>query len=118
MTNARTNDITLNTDNLFSLNRMNSDELIEKNLALNVGLDWIWKEKNQEKPKEAALSIGQVIKFNRDEDMPIKSSLQNKNSDLVTKVSYSDTENYNITLKSTLNNSLDHMYYNDLTLKY
>jgi LPS-assembly protein len=118
MTNARTNDITLNTDNLFSLNRMNSDELIEKNLALNVGLDWMWKEKNQEKPKEAALSIGQVIKFNRDEDMPIKSSLQNKNSDLVTKVSYSDPKNYNITFKSTLDNSLDHMYYNDLTLKY
>ncbi len=45
MTNAKSNDITLNTDNLFSLNRMNSDELIEKNLSLNVGLDWIWKEK-------------------------------------------------------------------------
>jgi LPS-assembly protein len=118
MTNARTNDITLNTDNLFSLNRMNSDELIEKNLALNVGLDWMWKEKGQEKPKQAALTIGQVVKFNRDEDMPTKSSLQNKNSDLVTKISYSDPKNYNITLKSTLDNSLDHMYYNDLTLKY
>ncbi len=34
MTNARTNDITLSTDNLFSLNRMNSDELIEKNLVI------------------------------------------------------------------------------------
>jgi LPS-assembly protein len=117
MINARTNDITLNTDNLFSLNRMNSDELIEKNLALNVGLDWVWKEKNQ-KPKEAALSIGQVIKFNKDEDMPIKSSLQNKYSDLVTKVGYFDPKNYSITLKSTLDNSLDHLYYNDLTLKY
>ncbi len=49
----------------------------------------MWKEKKQEKPKEAVLSIGQVIKFNRDEDMPIKSSLQNKNSDLVTKANYS-----------------------------
>ncbi len=28
---------------------MNSDEFIEKNLSLNVGLDWMWKEKNQEK---------------------------------------------------------------------
>ncbi len=34
MTNARTNDITLSTDNLFSLNRMNSDEFIEKNLVI------------------------------------------------------------------------------------
>ncbi len=30
---------------------MNSDELIEKNLSLNVGLDWSWKEKNHE-PKQ------------------------------------------------------------------
>jgi hypothetical protein len=50
--------------------------------------------------------------------MPIKSSLQNKYSDLVTKVGYFDPKNYSITLKSTLDNSLDHVYYNDLTLKY
>ncbi len=54
------------------------------------------KKSRKTNPKKLALSIGQVIKFNRDEDMPIKSSLQNKNSDLVTKVSYSDPENYNI----------------------
>lgn len=118
MTNARGNDITLNTDNLFSLNRMNSDQLIEKNLALNIGLDWMWKEKSKEKSKEATLSIGQVIKFNEDTDMPIKSSLENKLSDLVSKVSYVDPKNYNITLKSTIDNSLNHMYYNDLTFNF
>ncbi len=51
---------------------------------------------NQNKPSEAGFAIGQVIKFNEDADMPRKSSLQNKNSDLVTKVSYSDPKNYNI----------------------
>ncbi len=55
MTNATSNDITLNTDNLFSLNRMNSDELIEKNLSLNVGLDWMLERKNHE-PKQTLRS--------------------------------------------------------------
>ncbi len=52
MTNATSNDTTLSIDNLFSLNRMNSDELIEKDLSFNLGLDWSWKEKtiNQNKP--------------------------------------------------------------------
>ena len=118
MVNAKMNDITLNTDNLFTLNRMNSDEFIEKNLALNIGLDWTWKEKNKDKSKEAAFAIGQVVKFKKDNDMPIKSSLQNKNSDLVSKISYNDPQNFNLVLKSTLDNTLDHMYYNDLTLKY
>ena len=119
MQNAKSNDITLNTDNLFSINRMNSDELIEKDFSLNLGLDWLWKEKNlnQKKPSEASFSIGQVVKFNNDLDMPTKSSLQNKNSDLVTKVTYLSPGNFDFVMKNTLDNNLNHAYYNDVTLK-
>ena len=119
MQNAKSNDITLNTDNLFSINRMNSDELIEKDFSLNLGLDWLWKEKNlnQTKPNEASFSIGQVVKFNNDLDMPTKSSLQNKNSDLVTKATYLSPGNFDFTMKNTLDNNLNHAYYNDVTLK-
>ena len=119
MTNARANDTVLNTDNLFSLNRMNSDELIEKDLSLNVGLDWMWKEKSikeNQKPQEANVSIGQIIKFQEDPDMPIKSSLQNKSSDFVTKVNYLSPGNFNIALKNTLDKNLNHIYYNDLNV--
>ena len=119
MQNAKSNDITLNTDNLFSINRMNSDELIEKDFSLNLGLDWLWKEKNlnQTKPSEASFSIGQVVKFNNDLDMPTKSSLQNKNSDLVTKATYLNPGNFDLMMKNTLDNNLNHAYYNDVTLK-
>ena len=119
MQNAKSNDITLNTDNLFSINRMNSDELIEKDFSLNLGLDWLWKEKNlnQTKPREASFSLGQVVKFNNDLDMPTKSSLQNKNSDLVTKATYLSPGNFDFTMKNTLDNNLNHTYYNDVTLK-
>ena len=104
---------------LFSINRMNSDELIEKDLSFNIGLDWMWKEKitNKNKPAEAGISIGQVIKFNEDPDMPTKSSLQNKNSDLVTKANYLSPGNFDVTLKNTLDNGFNHVYYNDLNLK-
>jgi LPS-assembly protein len=119
MTNATLNDTTLNTDNLFSINRMNSDELIEKDFSFNIGLDWMWKEKviNKNNPSQAGISLGQVIKFNKDPDMPIKSSLQNKNSDLVTKVNYLSPGNFDMTLKNTLDNGFNHVYYNDLNLK-
>jgi LPS-assembly protein len=119
MTNAKSNDTTLNTDNLFSINRMNSDELIEKDLSFNIGLDWMWKEKitNKNKPAEAGISIGQVVKFNEDPDMPTKSSLQNKNSDLVTKVNYLSPGNFDVTLKNTIDNGFNHIYYNDLNIK-
>jgi LPS-assembly protein len=119
MTNAKSNDTTLNTDNLFSINRMNSDELIEKDLSFNIGLDWMWKEKitNKNNPAEAGISIGQVIKFNEDPDMPTKSSLQNKNSDLVTKANYLSPGNFDVTIKNTFDNGFNHIYYNDLSIK-
>jgi LPS-assembly protein len=118
-TNAQANNTYLNTDNIFSINRMNSDEIVEKNLSLNIGLDWIWKEKTEiEKiPTKAEASIGQVIKFNKDPDMPIKSSLQNKSSDFVTKINYLSPGNFEILLKNTLDRQLNHAYYNDLNVK-
>jgi hypothetical protein len=117
--NAKSNNITLNTDNLFSINRMNSDELIEKDFSLNLGLDWLWREKklDQTKSSEASFTVGQVLKFNDDLNMPTKSSLQNKKSDLVTKVTYLSPGNFDFSMKNTLDNELNHAYYNDVTLK-
>jgi LPS-assembly protein len=118
-TNSTTNNTYLNIDNIFSINRTNSDEIVEKNLSLNVGLDWIWKENTEVKkvPTKAEVSIGQVIKFNKDPDMPIKSSLQNKTSDFVTKINYLSPGNFDILLKNTLDRQLNHAYYNDLNVK-
>ena len=119
MNKSSSNDTTLTTDNLFSINRMNNDELIEKDLSFNLGLDWEWKEKdiNNKTKQQSNISVGQVIKLNENMDMPTKSSLQNKTSDVVTKVGYINPGNFNVTLKSTLDNQLNHMYYNDLTLQ-
>jgi LPS-assembly protein len=98
---------------------MNSDELIEKDLSFNLGFDWLWQEKftqNKESEK-AGISIGQVIKFNKDADMPTASSLQNKTSDIVTKVNYLAPKNFDVTLKNTIDKQLSSVYYSDLTLK-
>jgi LPS-assembly protein len=118
-TNARTNNTTLNSDNIFSINRINNDELIEKDLSLNIGLDWIWRENAEVKKnaKTAEVFVGQVVKFNEDPDMPVKSSLQNKSSDIVTKLAYSIPNNLNISIKNTLDRQLDRVYYNDLNVK-
>ena len=118
-TNARTNNTTLNSDNIFSINRMNNDELIEKDLSLNIGLDWIWRENTEVKKnaKTAEVFVGQVVKFNEDPDMPLKSSLQNKSSDIVTKLAYSIPNNLNISIKNTLDRQLDRVYYSDLNVK-
>jgi LPS-assembly protein len=119
MTNAKSNDTTLNTDNIFSMNRMNSDELIEKDLSFNLGADWIWQEKkiNNKDSEKATISVGQVLKLKKDLDMPVKSSLQKKNSDIVSKINYLSPNNFDVTLKSTFDNNFNYVYYNDFSLK-
>ena len=119
MTNATTNNTTLNTDNIFSMNRMNSDELIEKDLSFNLGADWIWqgKKNNNKEPEKATISVGQVLKLNKDLDMPTKSSLQKSNSDIVSKINYLSPKNFDVTLKNTFDNQLNHVYYNDFIFK-
>jgi len=125
MPNSTSNGTVLTTENIFSMNRMNNDELIEKNLSFNLGFDWLWQEKfipNKENEKvqqisKAGLSIGQVIKFNKDADMPTSSSLQNRTSDIVTRANYTIPKNFDITLKNTIDNQLNSIYYSDLNVK-
>jgi hypothetical protein len=97
---------------------MNNDELIEKDLSFNLGADWIWQQKTKNKePQKAIVSVGQVIKLNKDLDMPTKSSLQKSNSDIVSKINYYSSKNFDLTLKNTFNNQFNHIYYNDFTVK-
>ena len=125
MSNSTTNTTMLTTDNLFSLNRMNSDELIEKDLTFNLGFDWLWQEKfipskepggNNQQPAKAGISIGQVIKFNTDNNMPTTSSLQNKTSDFVTKITYTVPKNFDVTLKNDIDGK-SNINYSDLNVK-
>jgi LPS-assembly protein len=130
MANQNSNTTALTTDNIFSINRMNSDEIIEKNLSINIGIDWSWQEKfiptknsiELEKGKsdtrsKAGISVGEVIKFNRDQNMPNTSSLQNKTSDIVTKVNYLVPKNFDITLRNTIDNQFNSIYYSDLNIR-
>jgi len=118
MKNARSNDLLLTTDNLFSLDRMNSEELVEKNLSFNFGFDWILRDdkKNLASPI-TEFSLGQVIKFDNDLDMPTKSSLDKKKSDFVTKFSYSNPNNFEINSKNNIRDNFKDLNYTDINLK-
>jgi len=124
MPNSVSNGTLLTTDNIFAINRMNNDELIEKDLSFNLGFDWLWQEKfmpskdpEKKEVSKATVSIGQVIKFNKDADMPTSSSLQNKTSDIVTKVNYLAPKNFDVTIKNTIDHQLNAVYYSDLNFK-
>jgi len=118
MKNAKNKDFLLTTDNVFSLDRMADEELIEKNLSFNLGFDWILKndKKKNDTPK-TEFSLGHVIKFDNDLDMPTKSTLDKKKSDFVTRFLYSSPDNFEIKSKNSLSDNLKDINYNDVNLK-
>jgi len=118
MKNAKNDDFLLTTDNIFSLDRMGNEELVEKNLSLNLGFDWFLKDnkKKKDSPK-TEFSVAQVIKFDEDLDMPTKSTLNKKKSDYVTRFLYSRPDNFEISSKNSLSDNLKDLNYNDINLK-
>jgi len=118
MKNAKNNDFLLTTESIFSLDRMGSEELVEKNLSFNLGFDWTLKhdKKKKESPK-TEFSLGRVIKFDEDLDMPTKSTLDKKKSDYVTKFLYSSPESFEIISRNSLSDNLKDLNYNDINLK-
>lgn len=86
MQNANNNNKILNYADVFSLNRTNDLDRPETGLSLGHGVEYILSQNKLnsfESLYKSRLGIGQVLRKKAEKNMPNKSSLNNKNSDLV-----------------------------------
>ena len=96
----------LNTDNIFSLNRIGYSDTIESGTSLTLGLDF---EKKRKENNDAFLSskIGTVFRDELNENLPVTSTLGKKQSDFVGEINFIPNSNlefdYNYSLKNDLN---------------
>ena len=96
----------LNTDNIFSLNRIGYNDTIESGTSLTLGLDF---EKKRKENNDAFLSskIGAVFRDEINENLPLTSTLGKKQSDFVGEINFVPNSNlkldYNYSLKNDLN---------------
>lgn len=96
----------LNTDNIFSLNRIGYNDTIESGTSLTLGFDF---EKKRKENNDAFLSskIGTVFRDEINENLPITSTLGKKQSDFVGEINFVPNSNlkfdYNYSLKNNLN---------------
>jgi len=116
--NIKTEKIFLDSDNIFLLNRLNKDDLVEKNLSATLGINWsLNNDLLNEKGLKSNLSMAQIFKNKKDEDLPTSSSLNKKVSDVVSGISISEKKNFDINLKNSTNNSFTNFYSTDINLK-
>tara|TARA_B100000963_G_scaffold230197_1_gene200804 strand:+ start:2182 stop:4512 length:2331 start_codon:yes stop_codon:yes gene_type:complete len=86
MQNARSQDKILDYSDIFAINRTNDTDAIETGGSAGYGFDYMIsknKPNSIEKLYSSKFSFGQVIRNNREDALPIKSSLNNKTSDFV-----------------------------------
>ncbi len=114
MRNLSGKDVTLNYTNLYSLNRTSE---IEDGLSAVLGFDFKINEKkgNGIDKEKLSLSVGQVFNNDRNNDMPSKSSLDQKMSDVVGQINYNFSEIGKIDYKFSLDHNLNDLNYNEVS---
>ncbi len=111
MRNLNDKDVSLNYTNLYSLNKTSE---IEDGLSAILGLEYKINDKKIDKEK-LAVSLGQVFNYEKNKDIPAKSSLDQRMSDVVGKINYNFSEIGKIDYKFSLDHNLNDLNYNDIS---
>ena len=107
-------DINLKYTNLFTTNKTSE---IEDGISAILGFDFkINKKKgNNEEVEKLSLSLGQVFSPQENKDIPSKSSLDQKTSDVVGEFNYNFSNIGNIQYKFAVDHNLSDLNYNEVS---
>ena len=117
MRNIQDDELKLSYSNLFSLNRNSQGDVIEKGTSLALGLEFSGNKldkNNVPADENYSFAIGQVFSVEENEDIPLRSSLHQKTSDIVGKGLVKLTENIKLTNEFTVDHNLNDINYNEL----
>ena len=97
-------------NNIFSLNRVSGSDTIEGGQSLTLGSEYILKKKNDE--EILSLNLATNFKDVNDSNLPTKSKLGNKTSDIVGKLTINPNKYINFDYDFSLDNNLETSNYN------
>ena len=108
-------DVILNYANLYSMNKTSE---IEDGLSAVIGFDYksSRKSKKEETDKDKfSVSMGQVFRGKRNENIPSRSSLDQKMSDVVGDINYNFLKIGNVSYKFSLDHNFNTLNYNNVS---
>ena len=85
--NISDKDLRLSYDNIFALNRIGTNEIVEGGKSLSLGVEY--ENRNKENEKLFGLSLANSISDRKNNNLPSKTKLNEKRTDLVGKFSFS-----------------------------
>jgi len=117
MRNLREDATVLKYSSLFAMNKTSE---IENGLSAILGFDFKKNDKNRDgsNRERFSLSVGQVFRTERNEDMPSKSSLDQKTSDIVGELSYNFLNIGNIDYKFSIDHNMNDVNYSEISSNF
>ena len=116
MRNIQNDDLKLSYSNLFSINKNTQVDVIERGTSATLGVEI--SNNNLENgdlgDKNYSLSFGQVFNFEENNNIPSRSSLDQKTSDLVGEAFLKLSENFSLKNEFSLDHNFNDVNYNNL----
>jgi len=120
MRNINSDDLRLNYSNLFSLNKNSNIDVLESGASATIGFEFtsLDYKNNITGSENYSLFLGQIYNFEENFDMPSRSSLDQKSSDLVGKASLKVSDNFSISNEFSVDHNFNDINYNDLKTSF
>ena len=108
----------INNENLFNIDRLGLIDTLESGHNLTLGLNYR-KENIDDINKYFELNLGKVLRSKSNNDIPLNSTLNKKNSNYFGKLTNNLNENLNFSYEFSVDNNLEQIQYNSFgtTLK-
>tara|TARA_Y100000590_G_scaffold466336_1_gene641343 strand:- start:2180 stop:4753 length:2574 start_codon:yes stop_codon:yes gene_type:complete len=114
-TNLNSENVFINYQNLFDLDRINN-KTVESGGAATLGLEY--KNLNQFDTENVKLGLAINLRLDEDKDIPKSSSLGQKTSDLIGYSGINVSENFSLSYNFSIDQDLDETNYSLVTAKY
>ena len=103
-------------DEMFNVDRLNDDFMIEGGESLTLGAEYSLI--NEENSNILNLSAAQVFRSQENPDLPIDSSIGQKRSDFIGSLEFNPNTSFNINYSYSMDNNFDDINYNFITTNY
>ncbi len=111
--NISDKDLRLSYDNIFALNRIGTNEIVEGGKSLSLGFEYENRNKNNE--KLFSMSLANSISDRANKNLPSKTKLNEERTDLVGKFSFSPNKVINFDYSFSYDNNLKNSNYDSIS---
>ena len=108
--NLKNLDRRIDYSNVFSLNRLGESDTLEGGESLTFGVEY--SELSPINEELISISLASIIRNSKNDDLPIKSTLGQKSSDIFGEISFKPTKYLNFEYDFSIDNNLDKSNYN------